>query len=65
MATLISQADGNLTAANGFATVEAGAGATQLTRSAFTNTTTSYVYSSAFTGTNLDGCNITATVTNF
>lgn len=57
MANLISKSsDVGLTAANGFATVEAGTGAIQQTRSAQTNTTTSYVYSSAFTGTNTKVC---------
>lgn len=57
MATLIiASANANITAANAFNTIEAGSGATQQTRSASTTTTASYVYSSAFTGTNLDVC---------
>lgn len=56
MAVLISQADVNIDAASGFAAIETGTGASQTTRSANTNTTTSYVYSSAFTGTNLNVC---------
>lgn len=53
-ATRISKATGDFTAAGTWGTVEAGASAIQSTRSANTNTTTSYVYSSAFTCTNLD-----------
>lgn len=57
MATLITKsADVNINDANGFNSVETGSGAVQQTRSSSTNTTTSYVYSSAFTGTNLDVC---------
>ena len=54
MATLVSKATGNFTAAGTWGVGEAGASAIQTTRSANTNTTTSYVYSSAFTVTNLD-----------
>lgn len=53
-ATLVSKATGNFTAAGTWGVGEAGAGAIQTTRSANTNTTTAYVYSSAFTCTNLD-----------
>lgn len=52
MAMLISRANGNFTAAATWGTVD-NAASSQLTNpSASTNTTTSYVYSSAFTGTN-------------
>lgn len=55
MAVLLSAADGNLTAvATTWTAIEAGAVASQTTRSANTNTTTSYVYSSAITDTNLN-----------
>jgi len=54
MATLVSKATGNFTAAGTWGVGEAGAAAIQTTRSASTNTTGSYVYSSAFTVTNLD-----------
>lgn len=55
MAVLISAADGNLTAAaTVWDIVSTGTGAIQATKTTFTFTTTSYVYSSAFTGTNLD-----------
>jgi hypothetical protein len=53
-ATRISKATGDFTAAGTWGTAEAGASAIQVTRSGSTNTTTSYVYSSAFTCTNLD-----------
>jgi len=53
-ATLVSKATGNFTAAGTWGVGEAGASAIQTTKSANTNTTTSYVYSSAFTCTNLD-----------
>lgn len=53
-ATLVSKATGNFTAAGTWGVAEAGASALQTTRTASTNTTTSYVYSSAFTCTNLD-----------
>lgn len=56
MAVLISQANNNLTTASGWATIETGTGSSQLTKSSVTNTTTSYVYSSAFTGTNTNVC---------
>jgi len=55
MANLISAADGNLTSvATVWDPVSTGTGAVQQTRSSSTNTTTSYVYSSAFTGTVTD-----------
>lgn len=53
-ATLVSKATGNFTAAGSWGVGEAGASAIQATFSANTNTTTAYVYSSAFTCTNLD-----------
>lgn len=56
MAVLISKADGNLTDANGWNSIETGTSASQTTRNNSTTTTTSYVYSSAFTGTNLNVC---------
>lgn len=52
--TGISAGAGNWTTAATWKTAEAGAGALQITRSASTNTTASYVYGSAFTCTNLD-----------
>lgn len=56
MATYISTADGNFTSASTWAQVEPGTGAIQTTISTLTNTTTTYVYSSAFTGTNTNVC---------
>lgn len=53
-ANLISTANGNWLDASTWGVAEAGASSVQTTRSASTNTTTSYVYSSAFTCTNLD-----------
>lgn len=52
MANLISNASSTWTGAATWALTETGTGATQTTRSASTVTTTNYVYSSAFTGTN-------------
>lgn len=57
MAVLISAASGNFTSLlTVWDVIETGTGASQTTRSSSTNTTTSYVYSSAFTGTNLNIC---------
>lgn len=53
-AALVARGSANFTTATTWGVSEAGAGAEQLTRSASTNTTTSYVYSSAFTCTNTD-----------
>lgn len=53
-ATLVSKVTGNFTASGTWGVGEAGASAIQTTRSASTNSTTSYVYSSAWTCTNLD-----------
>jgi hypothetical protein len=52
MAMLIAAADGNLTTAATWVLAEDGTGAQLTTLTASTNTTTSYVYSSTFTGTN-------------
>jgi hypothetical protein len=51
---LVARASAGFTTASTWGPAETGASATQLTRSSSTNTTTSYVYSSAFTCTNLD-----------
>lgn len=56
MATYISAADGNFTAAATWVTVETGTSAVQSTVTSSNATTTSYVYSSAFTGTNTNVC---------
>lgn len=53
-ADIIAKANTDLTTNTTWGLVEAGASATQITRSSSTNTTTSYVYSSAFTCTNTD-----------
>lgn len=53
-ANLVAKASSNFTTASTWGVAEAGASATQLTRDNSTNTTTSYVYSSAFTCTNTD-----------
>lgn len=53
-ANLIAKANANWTTNTTWGVVEAGASATQTTKSSSTNTTTSYVYSSAFTCTNTD-----------
>ncbi len=53
MANLISDATGNWSSSSTWGVAEAATGAAQVTRSASTTTTTSYVYSSAFTVTNL------------
>jgi hypothetical protein len=54
MANLIAKTTGNWLTAGTWDVAEAGASSVQTTRSASTNTTTSYVYSSAFTVTNAD-----------
>jgi hypothetical protein len=51
-ANVIAKADGNLTTNTTWGLVEAGTSAVQITKSSSTNTTTSYVYSAAFTCTN-------------
>jgi threonine dehydratase len=53
-ADLIAKASASLTTNTTWGVVEAGASATLTTKSSNTNTTTSYVYSSAFTCTNSD-----------
>jgi hypothetical protein len=53
MANLISSSDGNITAAT-FSSIETGTNALRLTRSGSATTTTSYVYTLAFTCTNTD-----------
>lgn len=53
-AALVARASTGFTTASTWGVSEAGASAEQLTRSSSTNTTTSYVYSSAFTCTNTD-----------
>lgn len=52
MAMLISRATGNFTAAATWGVADSATGSQLTNPSATTNTTTSYVYSSAFTGTN-------------
>lgn len=52
MAMLISRATGNFTAAATWGVADSATGSQNTTPSASTNTTTSYVYSSTFTGTN-------------
>lgn len=56
MATYISAADGNFTAAGSWAQVETGTGAVQATIGFNVATGTSYQYSNAFTGTNGNVC---------
>lgn len=51
---LVARASTGFTTSTTWGPAETGASATQLTRSSSTNTTTSYVYSSAFTCTNTD-----------
>lgn len=53
-ANLIAKANANFTTNTTWGVVEAGASAVQTTKTSSTNTTTSYVYSSAFTCTNTD-----------
>lgn len=53
-ANLIAKANTGFTTASTWGVVEAGASATQTTKTSSTNTTTSYVYSPAFTCTNTD-----------
>jgi hypothetical protein len=52
MAMLISRATGNFTAAATWGVADSATGSQLTNPSASTNTTTSYVYSNAFTGTN-------------
>lgn len=52
MAMLVSRATGNFTAAATWGVADSASGSQLTNPSAVTNTTTSYVYSSAFTGTN-------------
>lgn len=53
-ANIIAKANTNLTTNTTWGVTEVGASAEQLTKSSNTNTTTAYVYSSAFTCTNTD-----------